>query len=151
MTKFEQFLIEKGYRKYILTHPEKKYQLEKEGRHIISTMSNLCYSYFHENDLLALSKIEAGISILDEDNFTKEDMIGEIVFGISELHKPPTLISPRPVIHVYRMKNGKVQVFRENDDDCMSIVLDKIPHDIILKAMYNRNIVFSFNETGMEF
>ena len=43
MTRFEKFLIEKGYGMYILNCKEMKYQ--KANRHILSTMVNLDHRY----------------------------------------------------------------------------------------------------------
>jgi hypothetical protein len=137
MTKFEQFLIDKGYVKFILNCKTMKF--ERTKRHTISTMVNLDYRYFHNTDNV-VQKIAAGKSVMDDD-FTFDDRKGEICFGLHEFGKPSTLISPRPRIEVKRIKDGVELVENERYDDSMNIVLKDIPHDEILKAMYDRTMI----------
>jgi hypothetical protein len=137
MTKFEGFLIDKGYSTYILDCKEMKYQ--KSNQHIISTMVNLDHRYIHNTDRNFLDKINKGKSVMDED-FTWEDRKGEICFGLHEKGKPCTLISPRPRIRV--MKNDII--LTEQNDDAMNIVLKEIEYEEIFKAMYDKSICFEF-------
>lgn len=138
MTRFEGFLIDKGYGMYVLNCKEMKYQ--KANSHIISTMVNLDHRYIHNTDFNLLDKINKGKSVMDED-FTWEDRKGEICFGLHEKDKPCTLISPRPRIRV--MKNDIT--LTEQDDDAMNIVLKEIEYEEIFKAMYDKTICFEFD------
>ena len=138
MTQFEQMLLDKGYIKHILDRKTMKFEIAKG--HIISTVTNLDHRYFQNTDTNILQKIATGKSVIDKD-FTWEDRKGEICFGLREVGKPPTLISPRPRIEVKRIKDGKELVENEKYDDSMNVVLKDIPHEEIFKAMYDKNIV----------
>ncbi len=148
MTKFEGFLIDKGYIMFAFNAKEMKYY--KPKAHIISTMVNLGHSYIHNSDTNLLSKIEQGKSVM-EDDFTWEDRKKEIVFGLREKDKPPTLISPRPKIRVKRFRTineKQIEVIENQDfDDSMNIVLSKIDFEDIFKAMYDNSICFDFDLT----
>lgn len=148
MTKFEGFLIDKGYIMFAFNAKEMKYY--KPKAHFISTMVNLGHSYIHNSDTNFLSKIEQGKSVM-EDDFTWEDRKKEIVFGLREKDKPPTLISPRPRIRVKRFRTineKQIEVIENQDfDDSMNIVLSKIDFEDILKAMYDNSICFDFDLT----
>ena len=134
MTKFESFLINKGYIMFAFDAKEMKYY--KPKAHIISTMVNLGHIYIHNSDTNLLNKIEQGKSVM-EDDFTWEDRKNEIVFGLHEAGKPTTLISPRPKIRVKR----EDKILTEKQDDAMNIVLSKIPYEEILEKMYNGEII----------
>lgn len=134
MTKFESFLINKGYIMFAFDAKEMKYY--KPKAYIISTMVNLGHIYIHNSDTNLLNKIEQGKSVM-EDDFTWEDRKNEIVFGLHEAGKPTTLISPRPKIRVKR----EDKILTEKQDDAMNIVLSKIPYEEILEKMYNGEII----------
>jgi hypothetical protein len=148
MTKFEQFLIDKGYLKFAFNAKKMKYY--KPNSHIISSMVNLWHVYIHNSDIDLLNKIEQGESVM-KDDFTLEIRKKEIVFGLNEKDKPVTLISPRPNIKVKRFKNineQKIEVIEyEYCDDSMNIVLSKISCEQIFKAMYDKSICFDFDFT----
>ena len=80
-----------------------------------------------------------------------EDRKKEIVFGLREKDKPPTLISPRPKIRVKRFRTineKQIEVIENQDfDDSMNIVLSKIDFEDIFKAMYDNSICFDFDLT----
>jgi len=60
----------------------------------------------------------------------------EIVIGLNEKGKPPTLIYPRPKI----MINGD----EKNNDDAMNICLSKETPEDIFKAMFDKSITFKY-------
>lgn len=146
MTRFEGFLIDKGYGMFVLNCKEMKYN--KPNQHIISTMVNLDHRYIHNSDTNLLNKINEGKSVMEED-FTWDDRKGEICFGLHEMGKPPTLISPRPKIRIQKtiMEDSvkKDIVITEKNDDAMNIVLSKVDYEDIFKAMYNKSICFEFD------
>jgi len=142
MTQFEQFLIEKGYIKFIFNGKTMKYE-ETKG-HNISTMSNIDHRYIHYSDLSFLDKIKIGRSVMDSE-FTIEDRRNEICFGLHEVGKPPTLIYPRPNIEIKRIKNGKVVTETQQRDDAMNVVLKMIPNEEILKAMFDKSKVIKID------
>lgn len=144
MTKFENYLIENGYIKYIINHKTNKFELAKG--HTISAMTNIDHRYFHQSDENVLKKISEGKSILDKD-FTWDDRRGEICFGLHEKDKPATLIYPRPKIIVKRKKGEKEVIENQTYDDSMNVVLSNISHDDILEAMYNNDIVIEIDLT----
>lgn len=144
MTQFEQMLINNGYIKHILNCKTMKF--EPTNNHDISTAVNLNHRYFHKTDKNVLQKIASGKSVMDED-FTWKDRKGEICFGLHEIGKPPTLISPRPRIEVKRIKDGEQVIEDELYDDSMNVVLKNITHKEILKAMYDKDIIIKIDLT----
>lgn len=149
MTQFEQMLLNKGYIKYILNCKTMRYELAVG--HNISTLVNLDHRYFHKDDKIVLQKISNNIPVFVEDStlstITLEDRKGEIIFGLNEFKKPPTLIYPRPRIEVKRIKDGKIIVEGEYLDDSMNIVLSCIPYEEVFKAMYDDTIVLKVDLT----
>ena len=118
MTKFEKYLIENGYVKYILNYKTMKYEVSNS--HVISTMSNIDHRYIHS-----------------------EDKANEICFGLSEAGKPPTLISPRPKIIVIREN----MVEDERFDDSMNLVLNRESPKDILNALFDETVLFKYDLT----
>jgi hypothetical protein len=139
MTSFENFLIEKGYIRFAFDAAKGKYYQPK--LYVISTMSNLGHLYIHESDVNLLSKIKEDKSI------TPEDRKNEIIFGLHEKDRPPTLIYPRPRIKIKRTKEDKIIIENEQYDDSMNIVLQKENFNQILKAMYDKSICFEYDLT----
>ena len=144
MTRFEQMLLDKGYIKHNLNC--KTMRFERAKGHTISNMVNLDHRYFHNTDENILHKIAIGKSVIEED-LTFQDRKGEICFGLHEVGKPPTLISPRPRIEVKRIKEDKEVLENEQYDDSMNVVLRDIPHNEILKAMFDKSIIIRIDLT----
>ena len=119
--------------------------------HNISTLVNLAHSYFHKDDKIILQKISNSIPVFVEEGtlptITLEDRKGEIIFGLHEAKKPPTLIYPRPRIEIKRIKDGKIIIEGEYLDDSMNIVLNYVPHEEIFKAMYDNTIILKVDLT----
>lgn len=67
----------------------------------------------------------------------------EIIWGLHEFKKPPTLIYPRPRIILIN-KNGFT--LNEINDDAMNICLKKESNEDIYKAMFDNSIVFKYQE-----
>lgn len=148
MTQFEKFLLDKGYIKHVLKPIDGKLRYEVAKGHVISTMVNIDHRYFHKTDEKALQKIADGKSIMDKD-FTREDRKGEICFGLHEVRKPPTLIFPRPRIEVKRIRDEEIK-FKQVDyasDDNINVALKHIPHEEILKAMFDDSIALKIDLT----
>lgn len=129
MTKFEQFLVDRGFTKSTFNpkRQSSKYHPAK-STHTLSTLSNLDYRYTHLN--------YEGL---------------EIVFGLHEHKKPPTLIYPRPKIAVKRVKKLKnrdvVVVEDESFDDSMNVVLSKESMQDIFNALIIPTIQFTYDLT----
>lgn len=119
MTKFETWLMDKGYDKYILDHQTMTYRLAKE--HFISTMVNLDHRYFPSEyrDLID------GKSVDELGDIRKY----EVVFGLNERHKPPTLIYPRPYILTPKG-------VRQSMDDEVNDMLINLDFNTIWQCMY---------------
>lgn len=143
MTKFEEFLIDKGY--LMFAFDAKKGIYYKPKTHVISSMVNLGHIYIHSSDINLLNKIE------NNEEITNEDCVNQIVFGLREAYKPPTLIYPRPKIKVQRKEivDNEEYFWIENEslDDSMNIVLSKIDFEEIFKAMYDKSMCFEFDLT----
>lgn len=79
--------------------------------------------------------------------FIKDEI--EIAYGLHEAHKPPTLIYPRPKIKM--VINDDVFGFKtlnEQSDDAMNLCMQKEDHQLILKAMFDKNILFEYDLTA---
>lgn len=135
MTKFEQYLIDNGYLKFRLNCKTMKY--ETTDSHTISSLENLDHRYFNKSDIAALELINKGVSVMSKEWEGKR--ANEIVFGLSEVGKPPTLIHPRPKIKVKRIQNGQEVIENEQFDDSMNVVLKVISFKEILTAMYDKS------------
>jgi hypothetical protein len=133
MTKFEQFLISKGYLKY--TFDYKKNEYEVANGHVISSLSNLSHTYFYKYDI-------------DEDSGEIKLNANQILFGLNQEKRPATLISPRPRIEIKRIRNGKEIIECEQYDDSMNYVLGAIDFEEIFEAMYDRSICFEIDLTN---
>jgi hypothetical protein len=146
MTKFEEFLIDKGHIMYAFDFKEEKFY--KPKGHIISTMVNLYHFYIHNSNIDLIKKIENGENVK---NFTENDYEKIIQYGLHEYNKPSTLISPRPRIQVKRFRTYFEEQHKvietEKNDDSINIVISKINFEEIYKAMYDKSIVFKFDLT----
>jgi len=109
-------------------------------------MSNLDNRYIHKDNALMLDKIAEGVSVTS-DEFTYKDRNGEIIFGLNQFNKPPTLVSPRPRIRVKRVVNGDVVIQDESLDDSMNIALRLLPLDDIFNAMYDSSKILEIDLT----
>lgn len=152
MTNFENMLIDKGYIKHILNCKTMRYEIA--NKHVISTMVNLDHRYIHETDEVLLKKIEQG-KIVKNNEITYDDRKGVICFGLNEANKPATLISPRPIISVKRIReyDGEKQTVIENErfDDSMNLILQKEKPEQIFKALFDRSISFNVDLTDQRF
>jgi hypothetical protein len=76
---------------------------------------------------------------------------GDSIFtiGLHEFKKPPTLISPRPRIQIYKTivvdLVEKDIVINEHDDDAMNVVLKEVECEDIFKAIHDKSICFHFD------
>lgn len=131
MTAFENFLISKGYIRFKIEHNPLRYEIPKY--HTFSTMGDLDYRYFHKDDPI-IEKIKKKIPI------SFEDRKGEIIYGLNEYKKPPTLVYPRPII----MQNGWVTTPTSDDD--MNKALQQFSFDEIFEAMYDSTITLKLKE-----
>lgn len=126
MTAFEQYLIDNGWLKFIVTGRPGHYV--RTDRHDLSTIGNLDHRYFHKDDQ-AVEKIERG------EELNPDDTARMIIFGLHECHKPPTLIRPRGNIRIFETINGvKWREHMVTDDD-MNRLLDSTDHGHLLKVL----------------
>ena len=65
----------------------------------------------------------------------------EIVYGLNEYKKPPTLIYPRP--RILRTFDGVI--YDQHRDDVMNYCLQKESPADIFKAMFDDSILFEYN------
>ena len=113
--------------------------------------------YYTDDDLSVdfSTMVSGGIDV----RYIKGDR--EIIYGLAEHKKPPTLISPRPRISVKRNRdlfnfdeNGNkikvgsdVWVYNEDYTDSMTLCMQMENHEDILKAMYDDSIIFKYDLT----
>lgn len=117
MIAFENYLIEKGYKKYAWDSKTNKFYEPKN--HIISTMVNLAHFYI------------------------KDDI--RIAIGLHEKDKPVTLIYPRPNILIKKEIGDEIIFLTEQEDDAVNIVLSKIDFETIYKAMFDKSTVIKLS------
>ena len=112
---FEDYLLSLGYKRYRKVYANGKFEYVDFKHKGFSSMmpGGLDVRYIKDNDF---------------DN--------EIIFGLHEKYKPPTLVSPRPRINNKGMN--------EYSDDAMNVcLLNETPEDIF-KAMYDDSILFTY-------
>ena len=135
MTSFERYLVDKReYIMYILNMKAGKYEIPE--RHSISSISNLDQRYIHKDDKEFLDYINRGITYSE---IPPDVLNRQIIFGLSEVGLPPTLIMPRPKIRIIKTNDdGSVTVENETYDTSMNMVLEHISFDKIFYAIYNK-------------
>jgi hypothetical protein len=138
MTKFEQFLINKGYEIFIFDFVKQRYC--KQKKFSLSTMTNLMHYYIHKSRIIFLNNATEYI-------FTNEiDVKNIIIFGLNENNHCPTLIYPRPNIEIKRkLSSSDISIHYENVDDSVNIVLQNFDFDVIFDAMYDKSKCLKIN------
>jgi hypothetical protein len=109
MDAFELFLIKKGYVRYYLNMKTLRY--EEPTRYLLSSVGHVRYSYFPKSENVS------GMKCIDIDRKN------EVIFGLNESGKPPTLIYPRPE-GVY-------------SDDVVNRSLRNINFEDVLRCLYS--------------
>lgn len=133
---FEEFLLDKGYMPFKVSMKTGKFEPVNPLRHSYSSLDdNIKLDYFHLSETDILNKIERGTPLY---GFTQEERLKAIQYGLSEVHHPPVLLHPRPLIVVKRNDEDHFQ----DRDSSIDVVMEKIDHETIFKAMYNNYIVF---------
>lgn len=128
MTKFEEFLISKGYVRHSISKKKGKYVIEEStGKHVFSTMGDIFYSYIHPEVDLFPDHVDNWFRRID--------------VGLHEVGKPATLISPRPRIRVSRSEEQEEYMMDESWDDNMNVVLMNVDHEKVYEAMFDRSIL----------
>ena len=140
-----QILQERGYKTYRRGTTSKfqndsakeQYKSILKRDDIIHTdCSAFYYPHYNVDDFSTM--VVGGTDI----RFVKdEDFDNEIIWGLNEYNKPPTLIYPRP--RISGKKNGRI--LTSLDDDAMNICLAKENHEDILIAMYDKEKVFRYS------
>lgn len=112
-----------------------KYLIEDLG---FKTYRKVQGSYV-ENNINDFSTLQnGGIDV----RYVKDDI--EIIWGLHEMNKPPTLISPRPNITVETKKDGKIIKINQLRDDAMNICLKEEKAEDIYKALFDKSIKFKY-------
>lgn len=88
--------------------------------------------------------VEGGLAVHYMKN---SDETKQIIFGLHEKGKPPTLISPRPNI-ILRLTDSEGRTTSMNQwfDDAMNVCLREETANKIYEAMYDKNIQFNYNK-----
>lgn len=115
------------------------------------TTSTSCF-YYPFGSILNINGFSTAVVGGIDIRFVKdEDLENQIIWGLSQYGKPPTIIYPRPKINVkkHREFNGTKIMFIENEsmDDSMNLLLEKVNHEKIFKAMFDKSIIFNFDLT----
>lgn len=131
MLPLEKTLESIGFVKFQLDTKDWKY---KPSFGAISTMGELDVRFFRKSDPI-LQKISKSVPITE---MTTEDRSGEIVIGINERGKPPTLIYPRPKMRVKRVVSGEVICTDERYDDNMNAALRLFSESEIISFMLDQ-------------
>jgi hypothetical protein len=120
MSKFELFLLSKGYKKY-KEHKQELLSVD-DNEYEISSMSNMCYVYL------------------------KDDK--RITFGLCTHDRPPTIIGPRPSIESKRLRSdGSITIQSEILDDNVNYLIMNTDYEKILEAMFDKTICFNIDLT----
>lgn len=128
MIKFEKELIERGYFKFRLTKNNTYIRVSNDEDFISSVDdgSGLCkldYRYFPN---LECNKNE------------------EIIVGLLENHKPPTLVSPLPRVCKIT-EEGFMETYTIGNSE-IDRILNKIPIDDLLKILFNKRMFIDIKE-----
>lgn len=145
MSRFEQYLLNLGYIRFYMTYEDMIYK--KCDNYNLDINGNITYSYFHHTEEDILQAIEKGLSTFSN-QFPKYYFSKCIIYGYSYENKPPTLIYPRPRVIVCKYDtNGSIINDKFVSDDAVNLVLASVPPKEIFKALYDKSIVFNFDQT----
>jgi hypothetical protein len=140
MNAFEKYLLDNNYIKFksVFVSSKKEFVLKQTNEETFSTMGNLHYAYVKKNHLTIKSEDEP--IILTKDQINKLPKI--IFFGLNEVGKPPTLISPRPISPIKSTCiNGKITFEFYYGDDQINRVLQQVDFKDILDCVENDKIL----------
>lgn len=135
---FDKFIIDKGFKPYIFDTEKGRHLVNREtnGKTYPSTIGNLDVRFVRIGSELQ-RKIEAKEKIEEEDYKNNY-----IICGLSELHKPPTLISPRPKIMRKTKIDGGYKVERlDVFDDYINRMLKDTSHEEVFERMFNQKMI----------
>lgn len=120
---FTKYLIEDlGFKSFRKIYKEGKFEYIKNNINDFSTLQN------------------GGLDV----RYIKDDI--EIIWGLHEKDKPPTLINPRPKILVETNTDGRINRMNELRDDAMNICLkEEFPEDIY-KALFDKTLEFKYEK-----
>lgn len=113
---FQEYLLNNGYKPFRKIYQNKQWIYTEIPLNGFST------------------SVSGGVDI----RFIKDE--NEIIWGLSERNKPPTLIYPRPNIIVKKKEESINHVW----DDAMNICLSKETPEQIFKAMYDKSKTFIY-------
>jgi len=115
MTKFEELLIDKGYKRHsIVLNKNNKVEYVNPTTNYYSSMGNVSFMYINGD-----SKIQ---------------------FGLNEAGKPPTLIYPRPTI--LKREGDAITAGYSNRDDYVNRLLQNEDLERIFDSLFNDKIIF---------
>lgn len=72
----------------------------------------------------------------------------ECIWGLREKGYAPSLIHPRPNIRLYTIENGEEVIYNQHKDFVMHRCIQKEKPEDIIKAMFDKNISFIYDETN---
>lgn len=150
MTKFEQYLIDNGYIRFIDVIEGRAFNItsiklkrcDKDFEY--STIGILRCSYYPSNDPF-LKNIEERNFYTDV--YTKDETKNMIVFGLNEHHKPPTLCYPRP--NMWKSEDDGTFRFIYPDDDHINRILMSIPCEYILESLFKERMAYIFDKENI--
>jgi len=100
MTAFEQYLIEQGFERMVF----KVGELVAQKNYLLSSMGDIDYRYIKEEK--------------------------QIIFGLHEKDRPPTLIYPRPFI-----KSNDPNVYSFSDDAMNRVLMKYTPEEVLTQFL----------------
>lgn len=138
MIAFEKWLIDvKKYKKYrhvFYNKKESKHIYEFTDRDLVSSMGDLSYSYF-----------------LDEN--CKDTNYKGIIIGLNEYQYPPTLLFPRPKIKVIKEDDDLHLKYKSNIDEYskdiyINYVLNTCSFDEIFERIFDKSKIYIIKENN---
>ena len=145
MSNFEKFLLNIGYIRFYMSYDDMVYK--RCNNYKLDINGNITYSYFHYTEEAILEAIDKGLSTFSNQFPIYYFGMG-IIFGYTDEDKPPTLVYPRPRVIVRRYEpNGSIINDKFVSDDTMRLVLASVESKEIFKALYDKSIVFNYDQT----
>lgn len=108
--------------------------------------------YYPHGSILKINDFSSMVVGGTDIRFIKDkDFENQIIWGLNEHGKPPTLIYPRPKIkikkHIEVMGITHIVYEDESRDDSMNLCLSKENHHEILENLFDKNKVFEYDLT----
>ena len=155
-----EMLKDKGYERYScsITFPKQNLEVKNHNKKILSDKEKYSVVFVEGNETEGKFYYKdkfRDFSTMRPDGidyrYVKDlDFENEIVWGLNELGKPPTLKYPRPNVVRKKTINGISHTQNGVNDNEINDLLSRYPHEKILEAILSQKEILVYNDDKIE-